>query len=325
MTNKFLFLFSDSTIIRKDNNLYIQTGEEQKRPFPIKVIEAIYCIGKIQIDSYTLSFLMAQNIAIHFFGYRHSYAGTCFPESPQQINKSGFVLLQQVRAFDDEKHRLYIAKKITEGHLSNMYNNIKTVMDKNTLTETMNALEKATSIKETMGIEGNFKKLYYAHWNLIIKNQRSFKFTIRTKRPPADKINALISFVNTFIYSFVLNEIYKTELDPRIGFLHEPNYKHLSLHLDIAEIFKPIIGDRLIFSLLNKEEITAKSFTTNNKQIRLTIEAKQKIISSLLNKMEDITTINTQKMNYYKIIRREVNQIKKTVVEYSDYTPFIKE
>ena len=96
------------------------------------------------------------------------------------------------------------------------------------------------------------------------------------KRPPADKINSFISYVNTRIYNICLSEIYKTELDPRIGFLHEPNYRALSLHLDLAEIFKPILGDTLIFNMLNKKEITAKDFQTDAGRIKFSNDAVQR-------------------------------------------------
>ena len=325
MINKQLFLFSNCTIIRKDNNLYLKKENETKRPFPIKTVEAIYCIGRVNIDSYTLSFLFSQNILIYFFGFNDRFSGNGFPESPQQVNKSGFVLLQQVRAFDDNKHRLYIAKQITVGHLKNCYENVNKVMNRDILLKSLNDLENMKTIKEIMGVEGNFKREYYQCWNLVIKNQKSFKFIQRSKRPPVDKINSMISFINTIIYSFVLSEIYKTELDPRIGFLHEPNYKHLSLHLDIAEIFKPLIGDRVLFRLLNKNMITSKSFSFKNKMIRLTSDAKQIIIKELLGEMETVVEINKQRLNRYLLIRREVNQIKKTILEYSEYTPFDKE
>ena len=79
--------------------------------------------------------------------------------------------------------------------------------------------------------------------------------------PPDNMINSLISFVNTLIYTKVLSEIYHTQLNPTISYLHEPGVRRFSLSLDIAEVFKPLIGDRLIFSLLNRKQITEDSFT----------------------------------------------------------------
>jgi len=184
-------------------------------------------------------------------------------------------------------------------------------------------LEQAKTIGEVMASEGAFQKNYFQAWNSIIKNQRSFKFIKRSKQPPTDKINCLISYVNTRMYNIVLSEIYKTELDPRIGFLHEPNYRSLSLHLDIAEIFKPVIGDNIIFTLLNKNEITAKDFKTDSGRIRFTNEAIKKIELKIIKKMTEQTTIGEQRLTWRQMIRREVNRIKRNVVETSEYEPFV--
>ncbi len=122
-----------------------------------------------------------------------------------------------------------------------------------------------------------------------------------------------------------MSEIYKTELDPRIGFLHEPNYRALSLHLDIAEIFKPIIGDNIIFTMLNQKEITGKDFKTDNGRIRFSNEAIKKIELKIIKKMTEQTMIGEQKLTWRQVIRREVNQMKKSIVETAEYKPFILE
>lgn len=72
--------------------------------------------------------------------------------------------------------------------------------------------------------------------------------------PPDNMINSLISFVNTLIYTKVLSEIYHTQLNPTISYLHEPGVRRFSLSLDIAEVFKPLIGDRLIFTVKSKAD-----------------------------------------------------------------------
>jgi len=328
-TDRTHFLLSPGRLRRKDNNLYFDKYDsegniEKTKILPINAIDEIYILAKVECDSYTLAFIADNNILLHFFSPYQSFRGNFFPNTPNSVNKSGFVLLQQVRAFDDEKHRLYIAKQITKGHIINgVYNCTKRGLEFDEKIY-LDALKEAKTIQEVMAVEGSFKKNYYQMWNKIIKNQRSFKFITRSKRPPADKINAMISYVNTRIYNVVLSEIYKTELDPRIGFLHEPNYRSLSLHLDIAEIFKPIIGDNLIFTLLNREQITAKSFVSNAGRLRFTNEAIQTIELEMIKKLTDSITINNQRFTWRQVIRREVNHLKRNICEYSDYEPFFQ-
>ncbi len=313
---------------RQDNNLYFDRYDEEEtvthsRVLPINAIDEIYILGKVDLDSYSLAFIAHNNILLHFFSAYQSFRGNFFPSTSNSVNKSGFVLLQQLRAFDDPVHRLYLARKITRGHFINGANNCKKYKVDFDIKKYLDNLERASTINEIMASEGAFKKNYYQAWNSIIKNQRSFKFTARSKQPPTDKINSFISYVNTRIYNIVLSEIYKTELDPRIGFLHEPNYRAISLHLDVAEIFKPILGDNLIFAMLNKNEIGAKDFKTDSGRIRFTNDAIKKIEMKIIQKLTEQIMIGKQKLTWRQVIRREVNQIKKSVCESTEYEPFV--
>ena len=329
-TDRTHFLVNRGRLRRQDNNLYFDTYDEddniiQSKPLPIKGIDEIYLLGKIDLDSYSMAFISNNNILLHFFSPYQAFRGNFFPSTSNSVNKSGFVLLQQLRAFDDEVHRLYIAKQITKGHFINGANNCKKYRVDFSLATHIESLDKSQSIAEVMASEGSFQKNYYQAWNKIIKNQRSFKFVKRSKRPPTDKLNSMISYLNTRVYNIVLSEIYKTELDPRIGFLHEPNYRSLSLHLDIAEIFKPIIGDNIIFTMLNKKEITAKDFKTDSGRIRFTNDGIKKIEMKVIKKMTEQTMIGEQSLTWRQVIRREINRLKKCIVETKEYEPFIKE
>ena len=113
-----------------------------------------------------------------------------------------------------------------------------------------------------MGIEGNIRDMYYKAFDSIINN-KDFVFQERTRRPPKNHLNAMISFGNSLLYVLVLSEIYKTHLDPRIGFLHTTNFRRFTLNLDVAEIFKPIIVDRVIFTLISKKIIQINDFESD--------------------------------------------------------------
>lgn len=322
------FILSNGKLYRKDNNIYFDKFDENNqivntKIIPINSINEIYILGKVELDTYTMSFLSTNNILLHIFSHYGSFRGNFYPNSPNSVNKSGFVLLNQVRSFDDKIKRIFIAKAITIARIINAtYNCTKRGVEFDNNPH-INALEKAVDINQIMATEGAFAKEYFTKWNYIIKNQRSFKFTSRSKRPPTDKINTLISYINTRIYNVCLSEIYQTELDPRISFLHEPNYRSLSLHLDLAEIFKPILGDNLIFSMLNKNEITTKDFKTDAGRIRFTNEAIQKIELNMINSLTSQIKFKEQLLTYRQIIRREANQIKKCICEDFAYEGFI--
>ncbi|MDV7402691.1 CRISPR-associated endonuclease Cas1, partial [Arthrospira platensis SPKY1] len=89
---------------------------------------------------------------------------------------------------------------------------------------------------------------------------QDFRMEGRSKRPPKNEVNALLSFGNMLCYTQCLKQIYHTQLNPTISFLHEPGYRRYSLALDLAELFKPILVDRLVFTLLNKRILQSNDF-----------------------------------------------------------------
>jgi len=329
-TNRTHIIIGNKLLKRKQNNLDLYSlnskGEAIKGDrtyIPIQTIDEIYILNKCSIDTETLAFLADNNILVHFHSRNQRHTGTFYPNANKGVNKSGFVLLQQVRAFDDEIHRVYLAKQITLGHLRAMQDNLRQYRIQNFLNKKIDSLATCKNISEIMGIEGGAKKEYYSKWIEIIKDKKNFSFIQRSKRPPADKINVLISYLNSRIYNICLCEIYKTELDPRIGFLHEPNYRGLSLHLDIAEIFKPIIGDSIIFTLLNKKMIKASHFKKENGLWKLEKEGLKIIELEIIKKLSSSRIVNNMHYNFRGIILREVNKMKRSIVEYSDYLPYV--
>ena len=177
-------------------------------------------------------------------------------------------------------------------------------------------------VPELMGIEGNIRKVYYDSWNIIINQDIAFEK--RVKNPPDNAINSLISYVNTIIYTRVLSEIYKTQLNPTISYLHEPSERRFSLCLDIAEIFKPIIADRLIFSMLNKRQITEKDFEEGLNFTYIKDSARKDITREIDLRLQ--TKIKHKKLDrevsYEYLMRLEVYKLIKHLLEDEEYEGF---
>lgn len=133
-----------------------------------------------------------------------------------------------------------------------------------------------------------------------------------------------ISYVNTIIYTRVLSEIYKTQLNPTISYLHEPSERRFSLCLDISEIFKPIIADRLIFSMFNKNQITEKDFEKNLNYMYIKDNARKQITMEIDKKLQ--TTVMHKKLGrevtYEYLIRLELYKLIKYLIEDEEYEGF---
>lgn len=247
------YLFSNGTLRRKDNVFRLKTPTGEFKDLKIEVARDIYVFGELTLNTKCLNYMGQLNIPTHFFNYYGFYTGSFYPK---ETKVSGALLVKQVEALLDENKKMMLAQEFIVGGAHNILRNLKYYNNRDKdLSETISNIEflvkeikKTKSVQELMGIEGNIRKLYYDSWNKIFNKE--VEFEKRVKRPPDNMVNCLISFINTLVYTATLSEIYKTQLNPTISYLHVPGEKRFSLCLDISEIFKPLISDRMIFSLI---------------------------------------------------------------------------
>ncbi|NLY44319.1 MAG: type I-B CRISPR-associated endonuclease Cas1 [Clostridiaceae bacterium] len=325
---KDLYIFSSGELKRKDNTLLFETSEGKKY-LPVEETASIWIFGEVSLNKQFLDFASQKEICIHFFNYYGYYSGSFYPR--EHLN-SGYVILKQVEYYLDKNKRLYIARAIVEAALRNIvvvlkyYNSRDVDFQKEIyiIENMINKLDACSSVEELMAFEGNARDEYYKSFSKIIKNP-DFKFIRRSKRPPLDNINALISFGNSIMYSTALSEIYQTQLDPRIGYLHATNSRRFTLNLDIAEIFKPIVIDRTIFSVLNKNIITKKDFLKEMNGIVLSESGRKKFIQEVNQKLESV--IKHPKLNcnvsYKRLIRLELYKLQKHITGDEEYKGFV--
>jgi CRISP-associated protein Cas1 len=132
----------------------------------------------------------------------------------------------------------------------------------NFLKETLKAIPSCPSPGDLMGFEGNAAKIYFSVFDhLILQQREDFFFRERSRRPPRDNINSLLSFLYTLLANDVTSALEVVGLDPYVGFLHQDRPGRPSLALDLMEELRPIFGDRLALSLVNRKQITARGFT----------------------------------------------------------------
>ena len=332
---KTYYLFNPGVLERKDNTLkFTPVAEEgelcstgaQSRYLPVEDIAEFYVFGSLRANSALFNFLGQKDIAVHFFDYYENYTGSFMPRDGLL---SGRMLLAQTSHYQDKKKRMVIARKFIEGAAYNMVKNLqyynrrgKDMEDIIKLIDNLcQRIPQTLTVEELMGIEGQIRQYYYAAFNLIIND---YDMDGRSKQPPRNEVNALISFGNMVCYTLCLRAIHQTQLNPTVSYLHEPGDRRFSLSLDLAEIFKPILGDRLIFSLLNRNQITPKSFTKGLNYLHLTKNASKMIAAELDAKMQ--TTIKHRDLNksvsYQYLIRLECYKLVKHLLGEKAYEPF---
>ena len=239
------------------------------------------------------------------------------------------MLLAQTAAYQNKKQRVTIAQKFIDGAVNNMLKNLQYYnrrgKDLEDLMVTMKKLcsqvPSTLSVEELMGIEGMIRQNYYDAFNLILND---FEMGNRTKQPPLNEVNALISFGNMMCYTICLRAIHQTQLNPTISYLHTPGERRYSLALDIAEIFKPIIVDRVIFKVLNKKEIQIKHFDKNMNRCVLNNTGKKIFVKAIEDRMTE--TIQHRRLNrnvsYRHLIKLECYKLSKHLLKLEEYKPF---
>ncbi len=324
---KSIYIFSNGTINREANTISIEVNNSKKY-IPIENTSEIYMFGEINFNTKFLDFMSQKGIIIHYFNYYGYYSGTIYP---REHLLSGMVIINQVSYYLDIKKRLEIAKLIEKGATENILSNLKyynsrgkSLEDKiNTITEFKEKFDEQSDINSLMLVEAKIREIYYSAYDIIL-NDPDFKFEQRTRRPPKNSLNSVISFINSLIYTNTLSEIYKTHMDPRIGYLPATNFRRFTLNLDISEIFKPIIGDRIIFKLINEKMLTSKDFNDVENFVYINDRGKKLILSELENKLS--TTIShpgiSHKVSYKRLIRLEVYKLEKHILGDQKYEPY---
>ncbi|MDK2821813.1 MAG: CRISP-associated protein Cas1 [Clostridia bacterium] len=325
---KNIYIFKDGQIKRKDNTVYFET-EEGKRFLPIEDINDIFVFGELDFNKRFLELISQKEITIHFFNYYGYYVGTYYPR--EHFN-SGYMVLKQSEHYLDKDKRLIIARALVLGSGKNILNvlryysnrgkDVKDIFEE--VESLINKVNDCCELSELMGIEGNIRDYYYKGFDKIIENE-DFVFDTRSRQPPKNELNALISFGNSLLYVLVLSEIYKTHLDPRIGYLHATNFRRFTLNLDIAEIFKPIIIDRLIFTLIGKNMITKNDFEKDLGGILLKEKGRKTFVQEFDNRLK--ATIKHRKLgrnvSYRRLIRMELYKLEKHIMGEKEYEPYI--
>lgn len=333
---KTYYLFNPGVLERKDNTLKFTSFEEdgngeyihpgQPRFLPVEDVSEFYVFGSLRANSALYNFLGQKDIAVHFFDYYENYTGSFMPRDGLL---SGRMLLAQASHYQNKKKRQFIAQQFIEGAAFNMTKNLQYYtrrgksLDELTLRIKGMAeqIPQTSTVEELMGMEGNIRQIYYGAFDTIISN---FDMNGRSKQPPMNEVNALISFGNMICYSQCLRAIHQTQLNPTISYLHTPGERRYSLSLDISEIFKPIIVDRVIFKVLNKKEIQDCHFDISMNRCMLSNAGKKIFVKAIEDRLNETILHRSLKRNvsYRHLIKLECYKLSKHLLGIEEYKPF---
>jgi CRISP-associated protein Cas1 len=328
---KSYYLFNPGRLSRQDNTLKFQPVDEhgvegQPRYLPIETVDNIYCFGSLDANSAMYNFLGKHQVAVHFFDYYEHYTGSFMPK---EYLLAGKMQVEQTKYYLSDKKRMIVAQKFVSGGAANMlknlqyYNNRQKDVAKqiSAIERYMESINATVKVPELMGIEGNIRQTYYEAFDVIIND---FEMGNRTKQPPNNEVNTLISFGNMMCYTMCLDQIFHTQLNPTIGFLHEPGFRRYSLALDLAEIFKPILVDRTIFSLLNKKQIQSSDFRMDMNRCVMKESARKTFAQAFEDKLKETFKHRNigKTVSYKHLVKLECYKLSKHLLGIEEYKPF---
>ncbi|MFC4872211.1 type I-B CRISPR-associated endonuclease Cas1b [Negadavirga shengliensis] len=328
---KTYYLFNPGRLSRKDNTLKFTPVDESGREgapkyLPVEGISDLYCFGSLDANSAMYNFLGKHGISVHFFDYYEHYTGSF---QAKEYLLAGKMQISQTKHYLSPKKRQFIAARMIEGAAFNILKNLRYYQNRGKDLETCIAyingfsenISSCMDIPSLMGLEGNIRQCYYGAFDLVLKDHA---MEGRSKQPPMNEVNALISFGNMMCYTLCLDQIYHTQLNPTISFLHEPGYRRYSLALDLAEIFKPILVDRTIFRVLNKREVKSGDFDFHVNKVILKESGKKAFIKAFEERLNETIKHRTLKkhVSYKHLVKLECYKLSKHLLGIEEYKPF---
>ncbi|MBR0173031.1 MAG: CRISPR-associated endonuclease Cas1 [Lachnospiraceae bacterium] len=322
-------LVSGGVLSRKDFTLLFE-NEDGKRFLPVEAIEQLNIYSDVTFTSGFFEYANRMGLRISLVDKSGEPVGSFVPFAARGSYETEAA---QLLLLKNEPDRLKLAKRYQNANIFNLRAVLRYYDrrgDDSEIAETIafmtELLKKVNEAKQAdvlMIYEAQARQRYYRCFNRIMSDS-DFTFVSRNRRPPKDPLNAMISFGNTLLYHLTANEIRMTSLDIRFGILHNSRKRTESLNLDVADLFKPVIVDRTIFTLVNRKIISpfADFREVENGGIYLSEKGRRKFIREYENKLSQKIRVGKTTKTYQDLIRDEIHKIEQFFRNGAIYKPY---
>jgi CRISPR-associated protein Cas1 len=287
-----LYIFTQGTSLHKEGEAILVKNEgEARSKFPFIVLRSIVCFGDVWMSPSLAGACLARGITITYL----SVYGRFVARAQGPISGNVLLRRKQYRVSDIPEQAVLIARTIVTAKILNSRTLLQRTLrdhgskiDKDSIERVVAFLKNnaAKSLSENnmevlRGIEGDSARLYFSVFDQAIVAQKDgFKFSGRNRRPPLDRVNALLSFVYTLLYHDMRGALEANGLDPAVGFLHRDRPGRMSLALDLMEEFRSFIADRLVLSMINLRQLGAKDFSISKSgAVQLEEKARKELVA----------------------------------------------
>jgi CRISPR-associated protein Cas1 len=296
-----LYVTSQGSYLSKQGEtVAVRVDDEERLRIPVHNLESIVCFGNVLCSPFLLGHCGRHGVHLSFLSRNGRFLARVVGAT------SGNVLLrrEQYRRADDDQASTAIARNIVFAKLANCRSLIKrTLRDHRAATDArrlerghaalarcLTEAQTANGLDRLRGIEGAAGREYFACFDALVIQQRdTLPFNGRSRRPPLDPVNALLSFLYTLLVHDVIGALEGVGLDPQVGFLHRDRPGRPSLALDLMEELRPVIADRLTLTLINRRQVEQSDFVIKESgAVLLTDSGRKKVLVAYQKRKDDV-------------------------------------
>jgi len=325
-----IYIVEQGAVLKKESRrLVVEKEDRILLEIPDFKIERILLFGNIQITTQTMKFLLESGIETSFFSIHGKLMGRLAPIESKNI----ILRMAQYERYKDEEFKLWLAKILVEGKIKNAKALLLRYMRNHPEVDFSQAIEglegclkelpNKTKVSSTVGVEGRASAIYFECFGKMFRKE--LQFTTRTRQPPLDPVNSLLSLGYTLVTNEMFSMVSGLGFDPYIGYLHEINYGRPSLALDLIEEFRHSIIDRLTLEIINKEVLKIEDFEEVEGGIYLKDEPRKKYFVHYESRMQKmfIEEKSGEKVNFRKLFQLQAQKFSHTLQEKVPYKPFV--
>lgn len=296
-----LFVTTQGAYLAKEGEtVAVRIEREVKLRLPVHTLDSIVCFGNVGCSPFLMGFCAERDVTISFLTENGRFLARV------QGPVSGNVLLrrEQYRRADDPDFSALVARACVTGKVANcravlqrgLRDHGKKLADPQAVQDGVDRLSAALrrvrgelDLDETRGVEGDAAHVYFGVFDhLVIKNKEDFFFHERSRRPPLDRMNCLLSFLYTLVMHDVRSALECTGLDPAVGYLHRDRPGRPGLALDMMEEFRPV-ADRMALSMVNLGQMKGNGFTiSEGGGVRMDEDTRKTLLVTYQKRKQDV-------------------------------------
>lgn len=297
-------------------------------------------MGNVQISTQAIQELCESGVPVNYFSMGGWYYGTTTGMSTKNV----FLRKKQFRLADDESFCVRMARQLVAGKIRNQ----RVMLQRNHveppaetllgMKQMIEAAERARSLEQLLGIEGNAARLYFGEFAGMIKPEdedlagsraaSSFRFDFegRNRRPPRDPVNALLSLAYSMLAKDLTVTCHAVGFDPMLGYFHQPRHGRPALALDLMEPFRPLIADSAVLSAINTRMVTARDFIQAGPAVALTANGRKGFFRAYELRMDTLAThpLFDYRVSYRRMLEIQTRLLARVVEgEIHEYAAFV--